>query len=35
MSHEMAFPTVEAVSCRMKWHFRPSKSFRVAWCVMP
>ena len=25
MSHEMAFPVVGAVSCRMKWHFRPSK----------
>jgi len=30
VSHEMTFPTVEAVSCRMKWHFRPSKPFRVA-----
>jgi len=25
MSHEMAFPAVEAVSCRMIWPFQPSK----------
>jgi len=31
VSHEMVFPTVGAVSCRTKWHSRPSKPFRVAW----
>ena len=30
VSHEMAFPTVDAVSCRIKRHFLPSMSFRVA-----